>query len=121
MPELINLTPHPVTLLTSSGEPVELMPSGSVARLVWAPAGSERIEVEGNSVEVLSAIGLPIVTGLPEVRPNVLLVVSALVALHYPYRPDLVFPATGPGDGAERDERGQITGIRRLRRAAPAM
>lgn len=52
---------------------------------------------------------------LPAPRPDVLYIVSRKVAYAYAnVREDMVFPDTE--DGAERDETGRVTAVRRFRR-----
>ena len=85
---IINLTPHGITVLGSSGETLAVLPpSGQVARV------SVTREVAGE------VAGLPVyrsqfgsVVGLPEENPGVALVVSALVRLALPGRRDLFSP-----------------------------
>ena len=103
---IVNLTPHSVTLLSwSTNTPREVFPaSGVVARCV----------VERHSVA--NAIGLPLFTasfgevvGLPDHKEGNLYIVSAIVRNALPERRDLFSPAD-----LERDEEGNITGCKSL-------
>lgn len=114
--QLINLTPHTVTLLLPSGRRLDVAPSGRVARLVYNTRTSLTLTIDGEAFPVWGTAGVLAVTNLPEPREGVLYIVSALVAHACLHRPDLVYPATGPSDEAERDELGRIYGVRAFRR-----
>ena len=107
--ELVNLTPHPITIQPSGVPPVTIPVSGRIARLDSAQ------EIDS------SVAGVPIVTtrfgqviGLPEPEPGKLYIVSSLVAQHV-RRPDVVAPDTGP---TAIREGGQIVAVTRLQRFA---
>lgn len=86
--KLVNLTPHSITVVGSSGEPLAVVPpDGTVARV------SVTREVAGE------VAGLPVfrstfgaVVGLPSPVDGVAFVVSAMVRLACPDRRDLYSP-----------------------------
>jgi hypothetical protein len=76
---LVNLTPHPVTLISPTGEQVTVPPSGVVARVAERMESLGEIMVEGVPMPVVKrAFGE--LENLPEPEAGVLYVVSALVA-----------------------------------------
>lgn len=107
--ELINLTPHEITLVRKDGEKVVIPPSGKVARV--RVEQKEVGEIDGFPV-VQSEFGE--VEGLPEEREGVIYIVSfpVLQALQGT-RSDVVAPDTSP-QGAVRDEQGRIIGVKRF-------
>jgi hypothetical protein len=113
--KLVNLTPHPITLQTADGTKTTIEVSGTVARIDSSP-GTPAI-VAGCPVPVYSATVYGQPNGLPSpavVAPDTLFVVSALFAGRVPGRKDVVYPGTGPNDGAIRDAKGQIAAVTRL-------
>lgn len=104
---IINLTPHAVTLHGADGKAVTLPPSGQVARLAVTREAMAPVVVNGVTLPV-SRPTLGAVTGLPDARPGVLLLVSALVA-DAVRRADVV----SPGE-LVRDAAGVITGAKGL-------
>lgn len=112
---LINLTDHRVDVL--AGEPIEIPPSGTVARVeaVSEQAGS----IDGVPV-VRTLFGAPV--GLPETRAGTIYLTSTLVAQAAAAagRSDVVAPDTGPSS-AIRDAQGRIVGVRRLQTFSPSL
>lgn len=74
----------------------------------------------GETVPVHGSPAWGVVEGLPgpEVAPGAVYIVSLLVLDRCAGRDDVVAPATGPNDGARRNEKGQIAAVTRL--VAPA-
>lgn len=112
---LVNLTPHPVTIVKRNGERVTVESSG-LARV--QSASGAYINYPG--LEEFTLEAAPVwgnVTGLPEPQVNTVYIVSLLVleALRRngEYRPDVFGPGTGPNDGAIR-ENGQIVAVTKL-------
>ncbi len=109
MIDVINLTPHDVTVMPpSNAEVVNFPASGHFARVresigeeVWLDAGIGRVPLQkltyGEQVD-----------DLPDPSPGVLYLVSRLTALSV-RRDDLIFP-----QGELRDDNGQIIGCRGL-------
>jgi len=103
--EVVNLTPHAISLANEAGEIIATFPpSGEVARLTT------------DSVEVGSLLGAPIkktvygeVSGVPDPQEGVVYLVSALVA-QATKREDVVAPDTGPS--AVRNADGQVVAVR---------
>ena len=111
--EFVNLTPHPITLRTADGGDLTVAPSGQVARVAQHP--SETVHLPGFPLPILTAPRFGAVEGLPEPEGGVAYIVSGLVLAHTPSdRGDVFAPATGPRDGAIRDEKGQIVAVTRL-------
>jgi hypothetical protein len=109
MTNLVNLTPHSITLYNSQGIK-EIEPSGQLARVRYQSAAVG--ELEG---AVVFRAEYEEVSGLPDPEPDTVFIVSSMIlsalkARNEPRR-DLVAPATGPNDGAIRDPRGRIVGI----------
>lgn len=105
-----NLTPHPITLRSASGDIV--VPPEAIPARVEVLAGAER-RIEGCPLPILPAPTYGPVTALPEAVPGVLLIVSGLV-LSRVLRGDVFGPGTGPNDGAIRNEKGHIVAVTRL-------
>jgi len=109
--KLVNLTPHTIVLISSEDEKTELLSEG-LARVTskagsWLPASAEA------PCDLYGAPTWGEVEGLPEPKEGTLYIVSALVAGRV-RRMDVFSPGTGPNDGAERNERGQVVAVRRL-------
>ena len=105
---LVNLTPHPFTIIRD-GEPVAVIrPELTSARCAEEQTLEDQVLVPGTdglvSVPVYRT-GYGTVSGLPEPRPGTLYLVSQLVAAALPLRDDLVWPARVVRDGS-----GQIIG-----------
>ena len=94
--EFVNLTPHEIRLNDGRSFP----PSGTVARVQqnFFNLDQDICQAEFGEVE-----------GLPEPRPDVMLIVSAMV-LAATARDDVVAPATGHPE-CIRNERGHIVSV----------
>jgi hypothetical protein len=103
MSELVNLTPHPVTLVVDGAE-VTVPASGRVARVATTEVEIGEVVVDGLRVPLV-AQAYGDVENLPDPAPGVLYVVSALVAQAVPGRTDLVSPAR-----LVRDDQGRVVG-----------
>ena len=112
--QLVNLTPHSITLYGPDGKPLrEIPPSGAVLRL------KEEVRDTGERLA-----GVPIVEKrfiglegfpLPQRTENVIFIVSLPVAQYLAGRPDIVAPDTGPGSKVT-DKKGRTIGVRRFMR-----
>jgi hypothetical protein len=113
MTNLINLTPHALTLRAADGTDTVIPPSGTVARVSSTPGPLET--VAGVPVPVAGMQTFGGVEGLPVTTPGTMFIVSALVlsALRGS-RPDVVGPGTGPNDGTVRNEKGHVIAVTRL-------
>lgn len=115
--KLINLTPHPITII-SGEEQVTINPSGVVARLREDVKEIGTLEVEGHQVPIVRKI-LGAVEGLPpveKIEEDTRFLVSSIVlsALRgTEYERCCLAPDTGPSS-AVRDSQGRIVGVRRL-------
>lgn len=95
---LVNLTPHPITILGADGEKVrEILPSGQ---------GSPRAEEKHKFI--LEAEGVQVTqkewgtVNLPEPQEDVLYIVSAVIAQAARERKDLIVPNTIREQGTGR-------------------
>ncbi|MER5182585.1 hypothetical protein ABT009_30250 [Streptomyces sp. NPDC002896] len=106
---LVNLTPHPIRVLTPDGE---LFVAGPPARRTEHVREESRLEVNGRPVPVLR-LGYGAVLDLPEPEPGTWYVVSRVVADALPERGDLLVPAQ-----LIRDADGNPVGCRAFVRGA---
>jgi hypothetical protein len=115
--QLVNLTPHALTLRAADGTDAVVPPSGTVARVAAAATDTGKT-VAGLPVQTTT---LGEVTDLPEPTTGTTYLVSAMVlgALAGSGRSDVFAPATGPKDGAVRDDQGHIVAVTRLNGVAP--
>lgn len=110
MVNLVNLTPHAITLMPADGQSVTIPPSGAVAR-----CAVRRVQI--GMVRTPDGPGVPInrtefgaVEGLPAPAPDTIYIVSAIVA-QAAHRDDVVIV-----DEVVRDSEGRIVGARALAR-----
>lgn len=109
--KLINLTPHPVTIITESGQ-VTIQPEDTPARVAMLPEEPfGTVEVDGVSVPIVHTASADHTTGLPDQQDGVYLIVSMQVAGAIPGRMDLLIC-----NSAVRDAGGTIIGCRSLAR-----
>ncbi len=108
--EIVNLTPHEITLVREDGEVMKIPPSGQVAR----------VKVEQEVVNEINGISIVRtkfgdIEGLPEPQDGKIFIVSSLVAQAAAKlgRTDVVAPDTSP-QGVIRDENGRIVGVKRF-------
>jgi len=105
--QIINLTPHKVSVMSTEGEMVHYPPSGVLARLEVERKETADISSLGNMFSVCSP-KLGKVVDLPAYKAEITYIVSALVAeAMKETRPDLL----SPGE-LIRDENGVITGAK---------
>jgi len=88
--KIINLTPHPLTLVGAAGT-LEVPASGKLARLAVTRTALAPVIVDGVSLPVTRSV-LGEVTGLPPAEEGVIFVVSALVAEASADRGDVFSP-----------------------------
>jgi hypothetical protein len=114
---IVNLTPHAIALQGADGEITTIPPSGQVARVATTTAMTG-YTVAGLPVQITAAGA---VTGLPAPANGTVYLVSGMVlaALAGTGRCDVVAPATGPNDGAIRNDQGHIVAVTRLNGVAP--
>ncbi|MEV6801924.1 hypothetical protein AB0M91_26785 [Micromonospora rifamycinica] len=109
--EVVNLTPH-VVRLVGSGVVVEVPPTAPAARLVLLPDRVDgAVRVGPLLVPLKRTAASPQVSGVPDRRAGVLLIVARAVAEVLPARDDLVYP-----HDTVRDEHGVVVGCRSLAR-----
>lgn len=115
MKNLINLTPHAVSVYGPDG-------------VIDIPASGQLCRVKNSQEAVGRLAGIPVyrqtfdaVEGLPEPQLGTIYIVSSLVlrALAEAGEPrgDVVAPGTGPQDGCVRDISGRILGVTRFVKA----
>ena len=86
--QIVNMTPHSISIVDESGEVVrEVAPSGSVPRVNFTTRPMP--EIDGIPV-VEQGVGQ--IEGLPDVRAGVALIVSAVVRAAVPQRTDVYSP-----------------------------
>lgn len=110
--EIINLTPHALTLRAPDGTDTVIAPSGTVARVAATPGALETLP--GVPVPVARPDVFGEVEGLPELVTGTIYIVSALVGARV-CRPDVLTLGTGPSDGAIRNDKGQVIAVTRLK------
>lgn len=99
---IVNCTPHPITIILPDGEKKVFEASGIVPRVQMETVETNYI----NGIPVKHVkYGIP--TGIPESTPETVYIVSAMVAQACD-RDDIVAPDTG---AAIRDEKGNIIGV----------
>lgn len=76
--KIINLTPHPLTLVGDNGT-LQVPPSGQLARLAVTRTALAPVTIDGVTL-LVSHPTLGEITGLPPAEDGVILIVSALVA-----------------------------------------
>ena len=103
--EIVNLTPHEITVYDAAGESVlQVIPSSGVAR-----AAQTREPLDSINGIPVSKTGYGAVEGLPDRRDGVVYIVSVLTAQAAPDRTDLYIV-----DELVRDDTGQILGCKAL-------
>jgi hypothetical protein len=110
--QFTNLTPHPIVFHTSDGTETTLAPSGTVARAV--ALASAPVSVPGIPLPVVPSPVFASVEALPPPEAGRVYLVSGVVLAQCAGRSDVFAPATGPSDGALRDERGNVRAVTRL-------
>lgn len=111
--QLINLTPHPLTLIAKDGTVLlNQPPDGPMARCVEDRRELGTVTLPGGASVPLRSVGFGAVTGLPAPRDGVLYVVSRATAEAANGRADVVYP-----DEQVRDAKGNIIGCRAPARA----
>lgn len=111
---LINLTPHPITM-HDGGNAVTIPASGTVARVATRSVEMHQIEAAPGVSPMLQTTSFGEVVDLPEPQADTFYIVSNMVlsALREQgsTRQDVIAPATGPQDGAIRNEKGHIVAV----------
>ncbi len=103
--EIVNLTPHEITVYDAAGESVlQVIPSSGVAR-----AAQTREPLDSINGIPVSKTGYGAVEGLPDRRDGVVYIVSVLTAQAAPDRTDLYIV-----DELVRDDTGRILGCKAL-------
>jgi len=114
---IVNLTPHPI-VVHDGGNAEIIPPSGRIARVATSSIEMHRIEAGHGVNPMLQMTTFGQVIDLPEPKKDTFLIVSGIVlsALREQgsTRQDVIAPATGPKDGAIRNDAGQIAGVTRF-------
>lgn len=100
---IINLTPHTITIIRDGGENI-VIPASGLAR-----ASQERVQVADINGIPVNRVIFGDVVGLPDPQPDTIFVVSSLTAQAVPDRQDVFIT-----DEAVRDEAGRVIGCRAL-------
>lgn len=103
--ELVNLTPHPISVTTASGS-ISIAPSGNIARVNVSeqPSGES---VNGTPIKVRITGEAQ---GIPSSKDGVYYIVSSMVLSAVTGRPDVIAPDTGKE--ALRDDKGNIVSVK---------
>lgn len=109
--ELINLTPHPVSLHLSDGTAVTVAAQPTSARVELQRISAGQLSTSVGTIALTTTLLSSTIIGLPLPRPRVVLCVSRVVAEAVTHRKDLVFP-----DDLVRDAEGRVIGARSLGR-----
>ena len=113
-PVFVNMTPHPINLLTGDGVPLlTIPPSGDTIRLDETEEMVDDLIVNGIQVEI-SFKTFSASADLPAIEANTFYIVSAMVANAYPERFDFLIV-----NRTVRDNDGRIMGCTAFARAAP--
>jgi hypothetical protein len=107
---MLNLTPHAIVVQANDGTTVTFPPSGTIAR------------VSTKTVEASGVAGIPViktlygaVEGIPSLPCEPFLVSGMVLGRLPPEYAGFAFaPATGPNDGAIRNDKGHIMAVTRL-------
>lgn len=106
---IVNLTPHSVTIVDDAGKIIRVIePTKPAARV--SSTVSVVGDVDGIPVTVAT---FGAVEGLPEPQEDTIYIVSLLVQQACPSRNDLLRPDTGP-QNVVRDADGNIVGVKAL-------
>lgn len=105
--EIVNLTPHDVTIVTDSGN-ITIEASGEVARCEAFTINDGGIIIDGIDIPITST-EMGKVTGLPEETEGTCYIVSRVVAEACKDRSDLLIP-----NESVRDSSGRIIGCKSL-------
>jgi len=103
----VNLTPHAIVVRLADGTDLTFPPSGKVARVDEMPT---TVVGDLDGIPILSRTVFGQVVDLPEPIEGTAFIVSGLVA-GVVYRGDVFSPATGPKDGAIRNDKGHIIAV----------
>lgn len=107
--ELVNLTPHAITLMDDDTNIICIIePSGDIARVSVRTERTETLDFDGVKLATSKSV-YGEVEGLPEAEDGVIYIVSSLVAQRVPERKDVFIP-----NESVRDEKGRIIGCKSL-------
>jgi hypothetical protein len=104
--EIVNFTPHMITLVSENGETLRKIASNGVARV---SSVETIVSTEQGFPETITEFGE--VEGLPAYREDTLVIVSRLVMSRCPNRSDLRCPGI-----QVRNSEGQVIGCKSLAR-----
>jgi len=117
--QIVNLTPHAVSLLLNEfGTTLTIAPEPTPARV--GVTNSAPVEMDGIPVPVQGAPIYGQVEGLPAEAPGTIYIVSGIVLAQAIGRTDVFAPATGPNDNPIRNAAGQIVAVTLLNAAPKA-
>lgn len=106
--EIKNLTPHPLQMLCTPGEPITIQPEATPARVEMTVTSADPIQANNGTIQ--SVVEQPgQVIDLPDQQPGVVLVVSRVVFNAFPNRTDLACPTN-----LIRNDDGDVIGAKAL-------
>ena len=106
MEKIVNMTPHPIMIVTQAGQLVKRVETAGQIRLASQTVAGKPIDGVPTTTTIF---GEPV--GLPASAPGTYYIVSQLVKSALPNRTDLLVPAE-----VVRDSSGNIIGCRSLGR-----
>lgn len=110
MTQIINCTPHPISIIDNNGETILALPKGEqvprVQQVVTIMMGMDNVE-GANGIVPMTTNVFGEVENLPDPQPDTFFVVSRMVLSACPDRDDLLVP-----NEIVRDEQGRIIGSR---------
>lgn len=111
MVNILNLTGHPVQMVTLDGQIIDFPKEPRAARIPQRRETVSPIHDSGTQqhIDAVEIRATGRVKGLPPPRANTMYIVSRIVFLALPHRTDLLVP-----DGAVRDKRGNVIAARRF-------
>lgn len=128
--EILNLTPHKITLVSADGDETTIEPSGTVARVSMKPGKKIECLMPDSNLSTLGKIPCDVydpptygeVENLPSFKQGRICIVSMFCAQSMnpgivAIRGDIYYPGTGPADEPIRDEDGRIIAVTRLIKA----
>ena len=108
---MINLTPHAINFQAQDGTVVTFQPSGTVARVATSTVEAGTVTVLVQAIPVIKTV-YGEVTDVPKLPCEPFLVSGMVLGqLGSEYSGIAFAPATGPQDGAIRNDKGHIVAV----------
>lgn len=112
---MLNLTPHAIVFQAEDGTTVTFQPSGVIARVSTETVAAGIVTVLVQDIPVIKTV-YGVVTDVPSLPCEPFLVSGmVLEQLDLAYAGVAFAPATGPADGAIRNDKGHIIAVTKFR------